>query len=91
MRTVSIILGIDDPAFQCKSYRQGELIRLNLKLHSGTDSFTILLAHRPELETYSHFGIDLVFGHAHGGQIRLPLVVVWSHQGRVSRATQRHL
>ncbi len=71
------ILGIDDPAFQCKSYRQGELIRPELKAAlEGTDSFTILLAHRPELiETYSHFGIDLVFsGHAHGGQIRLPFI-----------------
>jgi predicted MPP superfamily phosphohydrolase len=71
------ILGIDDPALQPKSYRQAELVGAELKAAlEGTDGFTILLAHRPELiDTYSHFGIDLVFsGHAHGGQIRLPLV-----------------
>lgn len=42
------------------------------------DAYTILLAHRPELiETYAANGsFDLVFsGHAHGGQVRIPLLV----------------
>lgn len=40
------------------------------------ENFKILLSHRPELFLiYSHFNIDLIFsGHAHGGQIRLPLI-----------------
>jgi len=38
--------------------------------------FTLLLAHHPEdFELYVSYGIDLVFsGHAHGGQMRLPLI-----------------
>ena len=38
--------------------------------------FTLLLSHHPELAPlYGQAGLDLVFtGHAHGGQIRLPLV-----------------
>ena len=40
------------------------------------DNFTVLLAHRPEeFERYSKYPVDLIFsGHAHGGQIRLPVV-----------------
>ncbi|MCK1975893.1 metallophosphoesterase [Jeotgalicoccus huakuii] len=48
-------------------------------------NFTILLAHRPELlSIYSKNPVDLVFcGHAHGGQIRLPIVkgLYAPHQG----------
>ena len=38
-----------------------------------TDSFTILLSHRPErIDEYARTGADLVLsGHAHGGQVRL--------------------
>lgn len=47
--------------------------------------FTLLLAHRPELlPVYSQHDVDIVFsGHAHGGQIRLPVVkgMYAPHQG----------
>lgn len=38
--------------------------------------FTVLLAHRPEyVDVYARYPVDLVLaGHAHGGQIRLPLM-----------------
>lgn len=38
--------------------------------------FTVLLAHRPEFfEVYAGYPVDLALtGHAHGGQIRIPLV-----------------
>lgn len=45
-------------------------------LVSPEDEFQILLAHRPELfPAYADCGLDLIFsGHAHGGQVRLPIV-----------------
>lgn len=53
---------------------------------------TVLLAHRPELlSMYSDTDADLVFtGHAHGGQIRLPVVkgLYAPHQGVNPKYTQ---
>lgn len=42
----------------------------------GTDGYTILLSHRPELyDTYVESGANLVLaGHYHGGQFRIPFI-----------------
>jgi len=53
---------------------------------------TVLLAHRPELlAQYSGHGADLVLsGHAHGGQVRLPLIgpLFAPHQGWFPELTE---
>ncbi|MCK5848020.1 MAG: metallophosphoesterase [Caldisericia bacterium] len=42
----------------------------------GINSFTVVLAHRPEfIREYANAGVDLVLsGHTHGGQIKLPFI-----------------
>lgn len=64
------LLGLMDPAFEADP--ASELAALT----AGEEGFTILLSHRPELmELYASCEIGLVFaGHAHGGQVRLPIV-----------------
>ena len=67
------IIGLLDPEF----YDDKEItLKKHLNSFANPDNFTILLSHRPSfLEEYSKTNIDLVFsGHAHGGQIRLPLI-----------------
>ena len=60
-------------------------------LEYDKSTFNILLAHRPELfETYVKEEMDLVLtGHAHGGQIRLPLSggLVAPNQGLLPKYT----
>lgn len=65
---------------------------LEHRLENRSDCFTIVLSHRPELfDMYTSFPIDLVFtGHAHGGQIRLPIVkgLYAPHQGVLPKYTE---
>ncbi len=69
------IIGVNDPSFQT-DYLMGDskTVMENTLKNFETDSFTLLLSHRPELfDVYVENGIDLVLsGHAHGGQFRLP-------------------
>lgn len=65
---------------------------LRQRLNNESDAFTIVLSHRPELlDLYGRYEIDLVFtGHAHGGQIRLPVVkgLYAPHQGVLPKYTE---
>ena len=67
-----LLMGIDDPTFS-DSYENNSDSKIVEEEQSG---FKVLLSHRPEqFPVYAKRNIDLTFsGHAHGGQIRLPLV-----------------
>lgn len=77
------ICGVDDPDAEVY-LAEGEPIEWQLKRANeavqeakktlGTEIFSVLLSHRPELyETYQNYEFDLVLsGHAHGGQWRIP-------------------
>ena len=73
------VLGVDDPSFLA-DYLFGDDAEVTeqalAELAAEEDSYTVLLAHRPELfQVYADSGVDLVFsGHAHGGQFRIPLI-----------------
>jgi len=77
------ICGVDDAVIGIKKFKQ----QLRCCYRQTDRSFyTILLAHRPEKTAlYEKLGFDLILtGHAHGGQIRLPLVnsgIYAVHQG----------
>ena len=68
-----LLIGLEDPDFTGESSVVIEEKLSELKMEG---CYTVLLSHRPELfETYRACGVELVFaGHAHGGQVRLPLV-----------------
>ena len=76
------LIGLEDPAFLLNEGWMNSdyydiLVKLKMKkLCSRRDMFSILLTHRPELfPVYSRYPIDLVLcGHAHGGQVRLPVL-----------------
>ena len=65
------LLGVDDENYEGVLHSPEQLREL-----AGTDSFCILLSHRPEyFWRYAKAQIDLTLsGHAHGGQFRLPLI-----------------
>ena len=73
------LMGIQDPSFRT-DYLFGDAESVSRQaitsLQNGSDGFTVLLSHRPELfDLYVDTGMDLVFsGHAHGGQFRLPVI-----------------
>lgn len=73
------LLGVDDPSFQ-ENYQpemDKQIMESALqKYDNDSDTFTVLLSHRPELfSVYAEHKMDLVLsGHAHGGQFRLPLI-----------------
>lgn len=71
-----MLAGIDDPAFIRTGAPAPERAAQELSMLPEPELFTVLLAHRPDLvETYASYGADLVLsGHAHGGQVRLPLI-----------------
>lgn len=76
------ICGVDDPDVT-KYLTEGAPIENQLvnaeaaAVDAGTEHYTILLSHRPELfETYQEYDFDLILsGHAHGGQWRIPFLL----------------
>lgn len=73
------LIGVQDPSFQT-DYLFGDSASIIAdalqSLTNDDDGFRILLSHRPELfPVYTQSSIDLALcGHAHGGQLRLPLI-----------------
>lgn len=75
-----IIMGICDPTLvvdEKEGYDEKSITSdLISKIEYREDDYTILLSHRPEnFDIYKKKKIDLTLsGHAHGGQVRLPLI-----------------
>jgi predicted MPP superfamily phosphohydrolase len=84
---VVTLLGIVDPRFETKDEDLFSAVAeaKTETVMKGVDTYSILLAHRPEyFDLYRENGADLIFsGHVHGGQFRLPFLggVYASDQG----------
>jgi predicted MPP superfamily phosphohydrolase len=71
------IIGIEDPLSSYGQDTEANIVESYLMpLIKEDKNFKLLLSHRPEkFNIYNSLNIDLVLtGHAHGGQIRLPIV-----------------
>ena len=71
------LLGVQDPSFGTDYSPDWDATTMERNLAAfPQEGFRILLSHRPEfMELYSRYEMDLVLtGHAHGGQVRLPLL-----------------
>lgn len=70
------ICGFTDPEFFRFSNSKKTTVGHRLDRIRPSEHFKVLLAHRPDLFSfYDDRGFDLVLsGHAHGGQVRLPLI-----------------
>jgi len=71
--------GIDDPVkarYDTEEYLSPNTMKQAFS-DLQTESYNILLAHRPEsISNYKQYDFDLVLsGHAHGGQVRIPFIV----------------
>lgn len=68
------LYGIDDPEIGESEFSR-QLENCGKQTDDGT--YSVLLTHRPErIESYLNYGFDLMLaGHAHGGQVRLPLLI----------------
>jgi predicted MPP superfamily phosphohydrolase len=85
-----VIAGVEDPLkkrYEDKTYDYKK-IALKFSELNETESYTILLSHRPEtIRSYPYFDL-VVSGHAHGGQVVIPKLInglYAPHQGLFPR------